>query len=67
LESITLNPLGRKVVRIVIHVVAVGDLNGPAVTAAVMGDDAIAVIEEEKDRAEGIGKGKFAPPKDDPG
>ena len=38
----------RKVVRIVIHVVAVGDLSGPAVAAAVMGDDAITVIEEEQ-------------------
>ena len=38
----------RKVVRIVIHVVAVAGLAGAAVAAAVMGDDAIAVIEEEQ-------------------
>ena len=39
---------GRKVVRIVIHVMAVAGLGGSAVAAAVMGDDAIAVIEEEQ-------------------
>ena len=38
----------REVVGIVIHVVAVAGLAGPAMAAAVMGDDAIAVIEEEQ-------------------
>jgi len=38
----------RKVVHIVIHVVAVTGLGRSAVAAAVMGYDAIAVIEEEK-------------------
>ncbi len=38
----------RKVVRIVIHVMAVARLGGSAVAAAVMGYDAIAVIEEEQ-------------------
>jgi hypothetical protein len=37
-----------EVVDIVIHVVAVADLAGPAVSAAVMSDDAIAVVEEEQ-------------------
>src|SRR5579862_1103929 len=37
-----------KVVGIVIHVMAVAGLRGPAVAAAVMGDDAIAPIEEEQ-------------------
>src|SRR6266849_1772731 len=39
---------GRKVVCIVIHVMAVARLAGPAVAAAVMGDDSIAVIQEEQ-------------------
>src|SRR5712692_3898709 len=38
----------RKVVGIVIHVMAVARLGGPAVAASVMGDDAIAVFEEEQ-------------------
>jgi len=38
---------GRKVVCIVIHVMAVARLAGPAVAAAVMGDNAITVFEEE--------------------
>ena len=38
----------RQVVGIVIHVVAVADLCGSAVAAAVMRDDAIALIEEEQ-------------------
>ena len=38
----------REIVGIVIHVVAVGHLAGAAVAAAVMRDDAIAVIEEEQ-------------------
>jgi hypothetical protein len=38
----------RKVVRIVIHVMAVARLGGSAVAAAVMRYDAIAVIEEEQ-------------------
>src|ERR1700747_983147 len=37
-----------EVIGIVIHVVAVADLAGPAVAAAVMSNDAIAVIEEEQ-------------------
>jgi hypothetical protein len=39
---------GRKIVGIVIHVMAVARLRGSAVVAAVMGYDAIAVIEEEQ-------------------
>src|SRR6266404_1226513 len=38
----------RKVVGIVIHVVAVARLSGPAVASSVMGDDAIALFEEEQ-------------------
>ncbi len=38
---------GREVVGVVIHVVPVGRLTGPAVAAAVVGDNAIAMIEEE--------------------
>src|SRR6266567_490087 len=38
----------RKVVGIVIHVMAVARLSGPAVASSVMGDDAIAVLEEEQ-------------------
>ena len=38
---------GREIVRIMIHVMAVADLAGAAVAAAVMGDDPKAVIEEE--------------------
>src|SRR5262245_40616106 len=37
-----------EVVGVVIHVVAIGNLAGAAVAAAIMGDDAKAVIEEEK-------------------
>src|SRR5450631_1866263 len=37
-----------EVIGIVIHVVAVADLAGPAVAAAVMSNDAIAVIEKEQ-------------------
>src|ERR1700747_2287185 len=37
-----------EVIGIVIHVVAVADLAGPAVAAAVMSNDAIALIEEEQ-------------------
>src|SRR6266852_5837579 len=39
---------GRKVVGIVIHVVTVARLGRPAVASPVMGDDAIAVLEEEQ-------------------
>src|ERR1700678_720080 len=39
---------GRQVVGIVIHVVAVAGLGGAAMATAVMGDDAIAVVEEEQ-------------------
>ena len=38
----------REIVGVVIHVVAVADLAGAAVAAAVMGDDAKAVVEEEQ-------------------
>src|SRR6266403_378336 len=38
----------RKVVGIVIRVMAVARLGGPAVASSVMGDDAIAVFEEEQ-------------------
>ena len=38
----------RKVVGIVIHVMAVAGLAGPAVAATVMGDDSIAMTEEEQ-------------------
>ncbi len=37
-----------KVVGVVIHVVAVGDLRRATVAAAVMGDDAVAVRDEEQ-------------------
>src|SRR5207248_4956519 len=37
----------REVVGVVIHVVSVADLAGAPVTAPVMGDDAIAMIDEE--------------------
>ena len=39
---------GGEVVGIVIHVMAIADLGGPAVAAAVMGDDAEALVEEEE-------------------
>ena len=39
---------GGKVIGIVIHVMAVAHLGRPSVTAAVVGDDAIAVIQEEQ-------------------
>src|SRR5438309_4432358 len=38
----------RKVVGVMIHVMAVARLGGPAVASSVMGDDAIAVFEEEQ-------------------
>src|SRR5215216_132336 len=38
----------RKVVGIVVHVVAVACLGGSSMAAPVMGDDAIAVLEEEQ-------------------
>src|SRR6267154_1813169 len=38
----------RKIVSVVIHVVTVARLRGPAVPAAVMGYDAIAVTQEEQ-------------------
>src|SRR5882672_4292048 len=38
----------RQVVCIMIHVMTVAGLAGPAVAAAVMGDDSIAVIQEEQ-------------------
>ena len=37
-----------EVVGVVVHVVAVADLCGPAVSAAVMRDDAVAVLREEQ-------------------
>jgi hypothetical protein len=39
---------GSKIVCVVVHVMAVARLGGPAVAAAVMADEAIAVIEEEQ-------------------
>ena len=39
---------GGQVVGVVVHVMAVGGLRGAAVAAAVMGDDAIALLEEEQ-------------------
>ena len=39
---------GREVVGIVIHVMAVAGLAGAAVAAAVMGDDAETVVQEEQ-------------------
>ena len=38
----------REIVGVVVEVVTVGDLAGAAVAAAVVSDDAIAVIEEEQ-------------------
>jgi len=38
----------RKVVGVVVHVVAVAGLGGSAVAAPVVGDDAVAVLEEEQ-------------------
>ncbi len=37
-----------KIVGVVIHIVAVGDLGRAAMAAPIMGDDAIAVIEKEQ-------------------
>ena len=37
-----------EVVGVVVHVVAVGGLGGAAVTAPVMGDDAVALLQEEQ-------------------
>src|SRR5213592_4634342 len=39
---------GRKIVSVMVHVMAVARLGGPAVASSVMGDDAIAVFEEEQ-------------------
>ena len=39
---------GREVVGIMIHIMAVAGLAGAAVAAAIMGDDAITVIEKEQ-------------------
>src|SRR6202163_2236013 len=47
-HQIEMRRQGRKVVGIVIHVMAVAGLAGPAVAAAVMGDDSIAVTQEEQ-------------------
>ena len=56
----------RQVVGIVIHVVAVARLGGPAVAAAVVGDDAIAVLEEEQHlRVPVIGRQRPAMAEDD--
>ena len=56
----------RKVVGIMIHVVAVARLGGPSVAAPVMGDDAIAVIEEEQHlRVPVIGRQRPAVAEDD--
>src|SRR5437773_3407744 len=48
----------RQVVGIVIHVMAVAGLAGPAVAAPVMGDDAIALFEEEEHLCVPIVRGK---------
>src|SRR5216117_2237811 len=57
---------GRKVVGIVIHVMAVARLGGPAVASSVMGDDAIAVVEEEQHlRVPVIGRQRPAVAEDD--
>jgi hypothetical protein len=37
----------RKIVGVMIHIVTVGDLAGPTVAAAIVGDNAVALIEEE--------------------
>ena len=37
----------REIISIMIHVMAIGDLTGPAVTAAVMRDDAIPAIDKK--------------------
>ena len=38
----------RKIIGIVVHVVAVAGLGGPSMAAPVMGNDAIAMLEEEQ-------------------
>src|SRR5438445_2460636 len=56
----------RKVVGVMIHVMAVARLGGPAVASSVMGDDAIAVFEEEQHlRVPVIGRQRPAVAKDD--
>src|SRR6266487_4369407 len=56
----------RKVVGIVIHVMAIARLGGPAVASSVMGDDAIAVFEEEQHlRVPVIGRERPAMTEDD--
>src|SRR6266566_6606813 len=56
----------RKVVGIVIHVVAIARLGGPAVASSVMGDDAIAVFEEGQHlRVPVIGRQRPAVAEDD--
>ena len=39
---------GRQIVRVVIHVMAIGGLAGAAVAATIVGDHAIAVIKKEQ-------------------
>src|SRR5436190_10075115 len=46
--QIKMRSQSRKVVGIVIHVMAVARLGGPAVASSVVGDDAITVFEEEQ-------------------
>jgi hypothetical protein len=46
--QIELRGQGRKIGGVVIHVMAVADLRGTSMAAPVMGDDAIAAIEEEQ-------------------
>src|SRR5947208_2233903 len=46
--EIKMRSQSRKVIGIVIHVMAVARLGGPAVASSVMGDDAIAVFEEKE-------------------
>src|SRR5438094_6758972 len=56
----------RKVVGIVIHVMAVARLGGPAVPSSVIGDDTIAVFEEEQHlRVPVIGRQRPAVAEDD--
>jgi hypothetical protein len=56
----------REVVGIVIHVMAVAGLGGPAVASSVMGDNAIAMVEEKKHlRVPVIGRQRPAVAEDD--
>src|SRR6266404_335010 len=66
LLQIKMRGQNRKVVSIMIHVMAVARLGGPAVASPVMGDDAIAVFEEEQHlRVPVIGRQRPAVAEDD--